>query len=51
MIQENPQYFPPQRELQQTAAWDNWDQALIFLGGVAVFILILVVIKLVFKKR
>jgi len=49
MIQENPQYFDQRRTLDN-GQWNNWEDALIWLGVIVAIILALAVYKHLRKR-
>jgi len=44
MIQENPQYFSPPPS-PGGGQWDNWEDALLWIGGLVVVVLGLILYK------
>lgn len=49
MIQENPNFFKPQKPLEFKEAWSNWDAALEWLAVLGGIIALLVLYKLIRK--
>lgn len=51
MIQENPQYFKAPDTTDGAGHWDNWEDALLWMGFLAVIIIALALYKYLRKRR